>query len=389
MGNRADDRASYTALRAVASGRVPTPARLAGIAGLALAGAAGAVWLMTQGTYPGSGEQTAMVEDMKDTSQWLAWVLVLAVQTATWLALLPAMWGAVREADVKRSRSREAHAAVLLALLVAPVLAVELFAPSHPVQVALAGRMRVLMVAGIAVGWLGVIAIVRSHDEIRRLADDATQERDDLRSLVGRYLKLRGRLHFVGGALAVIVALAVLSTGGQRNTVVAMETARESAATAAASLLDKGGEGDLFEARDCRTLDESTGSDTGAFENVATPSQAECLAAASQARKRATRFGIEAVWSFGLYYTFALMIVYLPSYLSLAAAGRAIRDRRFPVPVPGDADYDKAVKERKEVTDLLQLEKSPLESLKAAALVLVPLLTSLASSLLGGAAVGK
>lgn len=365
-----------TGLRAFAPLGVPTPKRLAALVAAALVGTAGALWLMTQVGYGGSAELQAMVEDMKTTPQWIAWVVVLGIQTALWAALIPAVRGAIRQAEGRWTRWPTLQALVILALVFAPVLGSEMADPVHPVQEILRGRMRWLTIVGTIVGFLAVIAIVRAHEEVRKLHEDASDVSVELRVHVERYRELRTRLHFLGGALAVIVALAVLSTGGQRNTIVAMETARATKAAAGAQVLEKRADdahGPLVTRQDCPT-------------EGAEPTTADCLAAAAAATARAARFGVEAVWAFGLYYTFALMLIYVPSYLSLLEAGRRIRDR-YRLPLPGDSDHEQNTKARAELSQVLGLEKSPLESLRAATLVLIPLLSSLASNLLGGVAV--
>lgn len=375
---------SPTTLRALGGAGIPSPAQLAMVTSLALVGVAGAILLMTNVPYRGEADLRAMVDDMKDTSQWLAWVLVLAVQTATWIGLAPAMLAVARESTGPWKRTQTTHLVALVAVVAAPVLGMELFGPSHPVQALLRGRMTVLTVIGVVVAMPGLIALVRTQTEIEAL-DKESETSIDERTLVTWYTRLRGRLHFVGGALAVIVALAVLATGGQRNTVVAAETARATSAEAAAGVLkeDVGANVDPF---DCPREREATVA--GGFRTSPQPTKADCLAAAAEAKRRATRFGVETVWSFGLYLTFALMLMYLPSYLSLLAVGRRIRDRKYPAPLPNDPNAESATKAREAFTKLLELEKSPLETLKPVALVLVPLVSSFASTLLGGVKVG-
>lgn len=357
---------------------------------LAAAGAIGAVVFMTISDYGGDPD----VDRMKDTAQWLAWVLVLAVQASVWFALIPGLVSSLVGAKGAWSRSQTVQVVIIVVLLFAPVLSGLIFGDSHDAQAALTSRMIAFLVVGTFVGSLAVTAIVRTHREITDLPTSSPsspplggveENAKPSEAIVDRYLELRGRLRYLGGVTAVIVALAVLSTGGQRNTIVAMETARATLAAAnAAQLEDLPGtptaanaEAPKVSVEECETTDAD-----------ATVTRRDFLLAAAQATARATRFGVELVWSFGLYYSFVLVLVYLPPYLSLIEKGRRLRDERHPPLLPGEADYEARKKVRDEMTSVLQLDASATETLRAATLLLIPLLTSFASTLLGGTELG-
>jgi hypothetical protein len=112
------------------------------------------------------------------------------------------------------------------------------------------------------------------------------------------------------------------------------------------------------------------------------------LEAAAAATARADRFGVELVLSVGLYYSFVLLLIYLPTHASITAAGRSIRDREYPLPLPNHPEYEARKKQHDAMNELLQLNVGAASALKPATLVLIPLVSSLASTLLGGVKVG-
>jgi len=210
----------------------------------------------------------------------------------------------------------------------------------------------VLTAIGSVVGFIAALGVIRAQQDVTELLDAPPQA--DESTEVAAYLALRRRVLFLGGALALIVALAVAATGGLRNTIVAMETARATAATAQAERV----------------------------ENL--PNKKPHLEDTATAAARATRFGVEAVWTYGLYYSFVLIIVFLPTYLSLIGVGRAIRDRHYAPLLPGSSDFEARTKARAAMDDILQLKQGLGETIKAGGVVLVPVLTSLLSTMLGG-----
>jgi len=125
--------------------------QLALVAGLATLGLVAAVVLMT--TFPYSDAYSDDVAAMQDTSQWVAWVVVLAIQTAVWLVLLPSLVVTLRTTKPERrpestgaSTKRPSwwnwqttQSIIVFFLLVLPVLAsVLLFDASHRAQEAFA-----------------------------------------------------------------------------------------------------------------------------------------------------------------------------------------------------------------------------------------------------------
>jgi hypothetical protein len=86
------------------------------------------------------------------------------------------------------------------------------------------------------------------------------------------------------------------------------------------------------------------------------------------------------VWAYGLYYTALLALSYGPTRIALISVGRSIRDA-----IVGDAPAEETevedwLKQRKELGELLVLSQGPLSEIKAAILVVSPLLTSLLST---------
>lgn len=332
-------------LAPIALGVVPSqgshPARgLPLILGLAFVGMAGmAAWMSAP-------DFTERVGTLDDQPQWVTWILVLAIQASVFLAVLPAVWIETSRSKLKFRGTPLTTLVILLALLLLlPVTAVSAD-PIHPIQDVLRGRTWPITLAGNLVAALAAAGIVRTHKEIEEAAPTASPRDPD--EDVAIFLELRRRLRLLGGILAVLVALAVFGAGAQRNAIVAMEVANAAEATAS-----------------------------------------EKPAVAAEATERAERFGIELVWSYGLYYSFALVLAYLPPYLSLTALGRAIRDKHTPAVAPNDAAFEERKKVRDAWDDVLQLKTTTAESLRAATLVLVPLITSLGSTLLGGVKVGE
>ena len=310
------------------------------ILGLAFVGMAGmAAWM----TAPGFTER---VGDLDNRPQWVIWVVVLAIQGSVFLAALPAVWIETRRSSLKFRGTPLTTLVVLLALLALPIAAITFAGPVHPIQDVLRWHILPLSITGNVVAALAAAGIVRTHKEIEEAAPAASPRGAD--EDTASFLELRRRLRLLGGLLAILVALTVFGAGAQRNAIVAMEVANAAEATA----LGKATE-------------------------------------AAEANTRAGLFGIELVWSYGLYYSFALVLVYMPPYLSLMALGRAIRDKHTPPVAPNDPVYEERKKIRDAWDDVLQLKTTTAESLRAATLVLVPLITSLGSTLLGGVKVGE
>lgn len=298
------------------------------------------------------------VEPMTDTAQWVTWVVVLAIQVGIFLAAAPALWIEARRSTQRFRGTPLVTTYIIGAFLVLPIgLTLLLFDRSHDVQEELGPRLLPIVVLGTLVAGLAATGLIRTHKDIEVAAPTADADADR-----SRFLELRRRVRLLGGVLALLVALAVLGAGAQRNAVVAMETAIAAAETVEAETVDPDADG---------------------------TAKAAHTKAAGEATARAARFGIDIVWSYGLYYSFVLVLVYLPPYLSLIALGRRIRDQHAPRPLPGAPDYEVRSKVREAWDEELQLKTTTAESLRAATLILVPLLSSLASMLLGDVKVGE
>jgi hypothetical protein len=88
-----------------------------------------------------------------------------------------------------------------------------------------------------------------------------------------------------------------------------------------------------------------------------------------------------ALWAYGLYYTALLALSYGPTQVALLSVGRSIRDT-----IVGDTPVDQTkiedwLRRRQEVGGLLQLGQGALSNIKAAILVVSPLLSSLLTAI--------
>lgn len=339
------------ALQAIRPTGTPAEAGVTAVLAAAFLGLCLTVYAMAGAAY--SSKYLTDVEAMKDTSQWVVWVLVLAIQTATWFALLVPIIRVTAASKAQTSKSLLAHIAVVSGLLILPFMAMLMFERTHSVQGAFTSRLVVLSFVGSIVGLVAAIGVLRTGVQIEETQVSESPSEVD----VANYREVRRRLTFLGAVLALIVGLALLATGGQRNTIVAMETARASEEKAASEIT------------------------AGAAKN-------EHLRAAAEATRRASRFGVDLVWGYGLYYSYVLILVYLPAYLSLLSLGRRLRDALAPEVLPTNSTFENSKKVRDALDDVLQLRLGAAESLKVATLILVPVATSLASTLLGGVKVG-
>jgi len=92
-------------------------------------------------------------------------------------------------------------------------------------------------------------------------------------------------------------------------------------------------------------------------------------------------FPIQLVIIYGLFYTFLLVLLYVPTHLALTEAGRALRDRLCPV--NSLSNLKDTVEKRKALDELLQTNMGLGQNLRAGIVTLAPLVTSLVASLLG------
>ena len=97
----------------------------------------------------------------------------------------------------------------------------------------------------------------------------------------------------------------------------------------------------------------------------------------------AAAFPSEWVILFGLYWSFTLAVGYVPIYLAITQAGRAIRDAIVP-PAPKDSeDFPGWRKRRQEIDAQLGLEGNATDSFKLALAVLSPLIMGVFSTMTG------
>jgi hypothetical protein len=88
---------------------------------------------------------------------------------------------------------------------------------------------------------------------------------------------------------------------------------------------------------------------------------------------------------YGLYLTVLVAIPYIPAYLNLLAAGRAVRDRFYPGLSPGASirNYEDREIRRRRVDELLRLQLRAKEGLKILITILAPVATSVVYAFLG------
>ncbi|WP_084510661.1 hypothetical protein [Nocardia lijiangensis] len=82
----------------------------------------------------------------------------------------------------------------------------------------------------------------------------------------------------------------------------------------------------------------------------------------------------QAVWVYGLYYTALLALSYGPAHVALLSVGRSIRDTIVGGTPIGKAEVEDWLRRRQELDGLLQLGQNPVSNIKAATLVVSPLL---------------
>jgi hypothetical protein len=87
-----------------------------------------------------------------------------------------------------------------------------------------------------------------------------------------------------------------------------------------------------------------------------------------------------AVLAYAAGATAMLAIAYVPAYLSIQRAGRAVVHRYVPEELPGSPAYDVFKKTRGDWEDHLHLKVGPVGNLKIGTAVLTPIVTGLASA---------
>jgi hypothetical protein len=98
--------------------------------------------------------------------------------------------------------------------------------------------------------------------------------------------------------------------------------------------------------------------------------------------KPATTYGLELVLVYGLFFSILIAAIYLPTHLTLAAAGSALRDSFFPAVAPSSSEWEERVRQREQFNRMLQLEVGPFGRLHASAAILTPLIGGLIALLL-------
>jgi hypothetical protein len=86
------------------------------------------------------------------------------------------------------------------------------------------------------------------------------------------------------------------------------------------------------------------------------------------------------VWAYGLYYTALLALSYGPTHVALTSVGGSIRDTILGAMPVDQTEVEAWLRRRTELGGLLLLSQGPLSEIKAAILVVSPLLTSLLST---------
>jgi hypothetical protein len=96
-----------------------------------------------------------------------------------------------------------------------------------------------------------------------------------------------------------------------------------------------------------------------------------------------THYPSTIVLAYGAYFTLLVVLVYLPTFLSLQAIGRKLHDAFFPQIFPSTENWADIRDRRKYLEELLQLQVGAYQSLHASIVVLAPLISSIISTLLG------
>ena len=91
-------------------------------------------------------------------------------------------------------------------------------------------------------------------------------------------------------------------------------------------------------------------------------------------------FPSQAIIVYGLIFTLLLILIYVPTYITLTNVGRELRDAIYPLNI--DALED-TLKNRRMLNDLLQINFGIAENLKSGIFTLTPLISGLLASLLG------
>lgn len=89
------------------------------------------------------------------------------------------------------------------------------------------------------------------------------------------------------------------------------------------------------------------------------------------------------VFVYGAYFTALFAILYVPVYSDLKSAGEVLIDRLYPTILPDSPDFQRRQEQRAAMEAMLELRVGAADSLKIVGIVLTPLITSLATVLVG------
>jgi hypothetical protein len=111
------------------------------------------------------------------------------------------------------------------------------------------------------------------------------------------------------------------------------------------------------------------------------------MAALTRARKANTlEAPIEYVWIHGIVHSLVLALAYAPTHAQLLRAINSLRNREAPLPEAGDAEMAQKIVKRRELEQMIGLESAGLGSLGSGWPVLLPMASSLLSTILGPSA---
>jgi hypothetical protein len=90
-----------------------------------------------------------------------------------------------------------------------------------------------------------------------------------------------------------------------------------------------------------------------------------------------TEYDSELVLVYGFFFSILVAAVYLPTYLTLARVGNDIRDAFYPAVPPTSPEWEDRTAKRDKLGGVLELQVGPLSRFKASAAILTPLVGSL------------
>lgn len=280
--------------------------------------------------YP-FGDWDYEAKDFVGRAETLLWFLFLFGQVGLWLALQPPAWRAFKAVEA----GGESKATVIgLGIIGVSVASAVYLGSTVQVAYPLPGhgwKLAVVTTLGGVASAPAVLCVWRLHRVIARETADASwgtlagyADEKNAHPLAG-VLSLRELLDRALVLLGLIVGAAILATGAFRNAVLAWHP--------------PAGEG-----------------------------QPEV-------------FPVEYVLLYGAFFTLLLALVYVPTYLKLQGAGRAIIAAYVPVDQETE-EVAEAYEKRQQLTILLRLDTSVASSFFAGAAIVTPLASSLLGAIL-------